>query len=941
MKFKKSHILLISLISLFLLLSMSAVSAASDVDNLAQDLVIDDVSEMGDIDNVDNDIIDANVLSEGDPEAVGDGNTNPDDPETGENGGESGETGTISIEASNENYAFGDNLTINVSVKDSQGNPIDITKDDLLVSSKKEGEENFTVMNFTYNNETKNIKLVFEPKKTLSVGNYIVNIIFNKTIGDIPYFNETNLTLNIRKSETTLNASDIIKVHLGNKTIIIPINLTLESNKTLDINRNNITVYLLDGEGNVISNFTCTNETGGLNVTTGIRLLNFNLTDVSDLGNHDLLIVFSGTDNCDSSNKTITLRILENNTINANSTINVNNSTKEVIIPFNVTNTRITNTTGEDGEIVTNVNVTNLTDLEGNLALILKYFNQSSNATEEIPITDFILVSPGEDGGNYTINFTLPDLSFNKDFYKLELVLIYKNDTLNETNRTINLKVFAEAHIVVVEGYSVADYQFGEFKFRLLDENNNPLPNHNVTISGLTFYDSIGSGYVIISTTRTATSDDEGYIIINNTFISNDLRSLAVGAYNVTFNGTGFLALNNTTEITVVPINVKIIEAYNVTDEFGKIINYTFQVVRAETNEPINQASVQFKIVSSNINAVRNSTTNSTGWYTSPALNLTGGTYNITLNVIDSNLNCTTKNLKKFLIITPRKATLTASNRTIYYNSDYSAIVRLTDKKTGKAVANAILWLRVYTGSKYSDFIGRTNKDGKLYLSTPLAVGKHKIIYQTLDSNYNASKITRYLTVKKASAKFAASSVSTYYKSGKNFQIKLTNAKTKKAMYFSKMNIKVFISKLKYYNYTGTTDGNGLVKFKISYKPGTYKVVISNFDKGYSASAINRQIKVSKSPIKMAPTSLKVKKGSYFKVKVTSTKSKKVLSGVKVKVKVYTGKKYKTYTIKTNKKGIASLKISQKIGKHKVVLSPGSPAYYSAKALTKTLTVTK
>ena len=222
-----------------------------------------------------------------------------------------------------------------------------------------------------------------------------------------------------------------------------------------------------------------------------------------------------------------------------------------------------------------------------------------------------------------------------------------------------------------------------------------------------------------------------------------------------------------------------------------------------------------------------------------------------------------------------------------------------------------------------------------------MAVGKHKIIYKTLDSNYNASSITRYLTVKKASAKFTSSSVSTYYKSGKIFQIKLTNTKNKKAVYGAKMNIKVFISKNKYYNYTGTTDANGLVKFKISYKPGSYKVVVSSCDKGYSASAITRTIKVSKSPIKMAPTSLKVKKGTYFKVKVTSTKTKKVLSSVKVKVKVYTGKKYKTYTIKTNSKGIASLKISQSVGKHKVVLSPGSPTYYSAKALTKTLTVTK
>ena len=155
------------------------------------------------------------------------------------------------------------------------------------------------------------------------------------------------------------------------------------------------------------------------------------------------------------------------------------------------------------------------------------------------------------------------------------------------------------------------------------------------------------------------------------------------------------------------------------------------------------------------------------------------------------------------------------------------------------------------------------------------------------------------------------------------------------------MNIKIYLSKNKYYNYTGVSDGNGFVLFKATLKPGTYKIVVSDYDKGYTAKAVTSRIKVSKSPIKIAPTALKVKKGKYFKVKVTSTKSKKVLSGVKVKVRVYTGKKYKTYTIKTNKKGIASLKIKQKVGKHKVVLTPYQTKYYTAKKVTKTLKVVK
>ena len=926
MKFKKSHILLILLISLFLLLSLSAVSAASDSDIVAQDMAIDDIGEIGDIDNSDNDFIDANLLSEGegndDPENP-ENPMGPDDPGTGENE----ETGApATLEASNETYSFGDTIKINVSLKDDQGRSINISQEDLMVLCKLDSAENFTNRNFTLDNESK-IVFVFEKYKTLSVGNYTVKIIYNKTIDDVEYLFETLVILNITKSDTNLTASDV-KVNLGSN-IIIPINLTVESNRTLNVYKGNMSViYIIDGEEYI---FNVTNETGGYNITHKIKLLNFTY----GIGNYVILIKFLGTDNCNPSNTTITLSILENNTLNANGTIKVNNSTKNVTIPFSVINYNIVNITDENGENTTNLTVNNLTVLTGDLKLVLKYDNGTENVTVEI--TDFTL--EGEEG-NYTISF-ITDLNFTADFYKANLTIIYKNDTLNETSKTVNIKAFAEASIEPV--VSEADYQFGEFKFRLVDGLGNPITNYNVTLSGGLYKINYTNDTSSLSSIK-LTSDDEGYIILKlsngSEYVTNDFKyCLPAGKYNVTFINDGFYEFNKT-EITVNKINAKII-ANNVTSEYGNAIKYTFQVVHAVTGEPIKFASVQFKIVASNINYTSNGTTNISGYYIClNNITLPGNTYNLTLKSIDASLNCSA--VKKHITITPRKAVLTAYNRTIYYGSDYSAILKVTDKKTGKVVQNVYVWFRVYiSSSKYSDFIGRTDKNGKVYLSTPLAVGKHKIIYKTLDSNYNASSITRYLTVKKASAKFTSSSVSTYYKSGKIFQIKLTNTKNKKAVYGAKMNIKVFISKNKYYNYTGTTDANGLVKFKISYKPGSYKVVVSSCDKGYSASAITRTIKVSKSPIKMAPTSLKVKKGTYFKVKVTSTKTKKVLSSVKVKVKVYTGKKYKTYTIKTNSKGIASLKISQSVGKHKVVLSPGSPTYYSAKALTKTLTVTK
>ena len=78
-----------------------------------------------------------------------------------------------------------------------------------------------------------------------------------------------------------------------------------------------------------------------------------------------------------------------------------------------------------------------------------------------------------------------------------------------------------------------------------------------------------------------------------------------------------------------------------------------------------------------------------------------------------------------------------------------------------------------------------------------------------------------------------------------------------------------------------------------------------------------------------------------FKVTVKNTKTKKIIKGVKVAIKVYTGKKYKTYTVKTNSKGIAQLNVkSLKVGTHKVVVTSGNK-YCTAKTATSSIKITK
>ncbi len=916
---------MISLISLFLLLGMSSVSAASDADVISQDMAIDDVSVIGDVDNNLNDV---ETLSEGEQ-------TVPDEPETGGDGDEGGEESiedsiNTTIEAEDKEYTYGDTIKINFTLTDNDGNPInDTNASNFKVYYKNATEGDFnTTVGFSINNESQIVL------NQLGVGNYSIKIQFlNSTIGDKNY-TESNkiISLNITKTGTRFNATTA-KVQID-EDVIIPFKIYVDCNKTLNVNasRLNVTVNGIE--------YGFTNITGGNNVTNGIKLTNF----TKSIDTYTIVIKYLGNENCNESEIEFELHIVENNTITANETIKVNDSNKTIIIPFSITNSQIVNVTHEEtGENSTINNVTNLTvEKDDDLVLIIKYDNGTENVTDVIDPDNFNLTG---ELGNYSIELTVP-IEFNTTLYKAQLVIIYKNDTLNETNKTINLVAFKEVFIDFGEDGNKADYQFGNFTFTLVDANGTAIANENVTISGFYFY-SVSERGTSLSTSKTFTTDENGTIVFNDTMLSVNIDTIALyynftslpaGTYNATFATNGFYQLNNKTEITVNPIDARII-AENLTGEYGNILHYTFQLFSDKYNAPIKFANVQFMINASNINAVRDGVTNATGWYTSPDLNLTANVYNLTLKTNGDSLNCT--DAKATLNVTQRNATLTASNRTIYYNSDYAAIVKLKDKKTGKNVANAYVWIRIYTGSKYTDFVGKTNKNGNVYVSTPLSVGKHKIVYQSIDNNYKASQITRYVTVKKASAKFSAPKVSTYYKSGRVFKIKLINTKTNKPIHSGKMNIKLYISKNKYYNYTGVSDAKGFVQFKATLKPGTYKVVVSDYDKGYTAKAVTSRIKVSKSPIKIAPTALKVKKGKYFKVKVTSTKSKKVLSGVKVKVRVYTGKKYKTYTIKTNKKGIASLKIKQKVGKHKVVLTPYQTKYYTAKKVTKTLRVVK
>ena len=152
--------------------------------------------------------------------------------------------------------------------------------------------------------------------------------------------------------------------------------------------------------------------------------------------------------------------------------------------------------------------------------------------------------------------------------------------------------------------------------------------------------------------------------------------------------------------------------------------------------------------------------------------------------------------------------------------------------------------------------------------------------------------------------------------------------------------------KLKYYieseskRWYAETNSNGVAVFKSLSKvclsdDGDWNKIIITCDvpDKYSYDYfhdidVHFVVNKAKTIVKAPKVVNKYKKKKYFKVTVKHKTSKKVLAGLKLKLRIYTGKKYKTYTVKTNKKGVASFNTKKlKKGNHKVVIKSASNKY--------------
>ena len=893
---------------------------------------------------------------------------------------------TVEAVPATDKYRNNETNNISVTVKDNNRNALNITKNDLRVLDN--GKE----IAFTYNNSIINVKL--------EEGVHNLTIMYK---GNDTYIS-SNTTIERRVyGDMRFNPNETAILD-ENKNVTITINLN-DGADLMDINKTKLTITVFWTVNNQTRNRTVSDyRLNGQNITFAVNeefescyvdIKYDNLTAKTDI-KVNTEITASDAQYSDKDVKNITATIVTGNGYKINITkdnIQVLNNGKALNIDVN--NSVIT--IKDDLKYgVYNLTVKYLgtyTFLASEKNVTLTVYGINATSPVEVNSTNITEVKIKVVNGNETVDITSDDLIVNVTYKNgndtLEIKVLkkeIKNGTLiltlengNFTTATLNIKYNStEANVTLNRIYNVKiipinvanDYQDGNFTFQLVDaDTGDILSNRTVSVSmkqagtngtQIYFITKSSSGGYNLGTSTTLTSDENGIISLKNEnfypgLVLSDVIYAPVGDYIMTISGSGLLKGENKTNITINKIDVNVVlEAFN--EYYGTDKKVTIKVTNAKTGKALAGVYVLLNITGATLSSPRQ-LTDVNGTIQLGVTGLPANTYQMAFESNDTNLN-TSKGSGSFTI-KKIPITITAKNVSIYYNSGATATIKITDKRTGKALRNAYVIIQIDNSKTAYALI--TDKNGKASFSASLKVGKHtyKILnvfsVEERDNNgtktnvlvdiYQYSAVTKTITVKMATGKFSAKKLSTYYRSGKYFTAKLTNTKNKKAIFNAKVKLQIYNSKLKYKPIKTYTDMSGKINLLLDgLAPGSYKIVVSCADsKDYTAKKITKTIVIKKAPTKLIPKKLTAKKGAkkYFKVTVKNKKTKKVIKGVKVKIKVYTGKKAKTYKVKTDSKGVAKLLVNKlKVGKHKVVISSGDK-YCVAKKAKSTIKIKK
>jgi transglutaminase-like putative cysteine protease len=252
-----------------------------------------------------------------------------------------------------------------------------------------------------------------------------------------------------------------------------------------------------------------------------------------------------------------------------------------------------------------------------------------------------------------------------------------------------------------------------------------------------------------------------------------------------------------------------------------------------------------------------------------------------------------------------------SDKNTTYYGGTYS--VTLKDVNSSQAISNKTVNFIINN----VNYTAVSDTDGVASVNLSLNPGKYSVVaYFEGDDTYMASD--NFTSVVEVLATVRACDITKYYKGSTQFSATFYDSQ---GNFLENRKVVITVNGK---SYTAKTNGKGVAFLSMDFQPGTYKVVSTDPITGYALSTTFRIL----STISAADTSKVIGDGRKFTAKFYRNNGK-ALANTNVKFKL----NGKTYTVKTDSNGVASLSLKNlKKGTYKVIC-------YNTDGLSKTCTI--
>ena len=470
---------------------------------------------------------------------------------------------------------------------------------------------------------------------------------------------------------------------------------------------------------------------------------------------------------------------------------------------------------------------------------------------------------------------------------------IYSYSCISKTSSDNTYNVINHPPILEVNNITAAQETGEKITLNLTTYDGIPLTGTNITIN---IYYKNNDSWVAKYEYK---SGDEWQVI------------LPTGTYIAKFSTeyTGFdqsisITMKDTTELTATEVTT----TYNV----NKDLEIT---LKDKQGNPLSDMEITV-----DLNGAKNYTTDPNGQITIPTKDLAAGIYTAKINFTgtETYMASSTSTTVTVNRDTPE---LTATDVTTTYNVNKDLEITLKDSQ-GNPLSDMEITVDLNGAKNYT-----TDPNGQITIPTKeLNAGTYtaKISFAG-NENYTESSTTATVTVSKDSPKLTASAVTTTYNVAKNLVITLKDS-TGKAL----SGVEV-IAKIGSTTKKAKTDQNGQAKINVAkLLPKTYTAQISFAgDANYNAASTTAKVTVKKATPKLTAKAKTFKfedKTKKYTISLKDNKGK-ALKNKKITLKV----NGKTYTAKTNSKGVATFKLNKltKKGKFNAAITYAGDKYYN------------